>query len=252
MPLPKKEAPAGAPEWVLTYGDMMSLLLCFFILLAAMANYEKPDKRVLAALESIREAFGSPGQHGLLPDDESDLNSSNQDLIEILRTQYNNQRGESESIGTNGAQTSVRAMRQVREYQVDHFILFDGASTELTDAARTTLSTWAEELRGYRSKIELRGHCSREPLPDETAEGDPFVLSMRRAMAAADFLVAKGVERDRLRLSAAGPYEPAVIHAYSPEAHALNQRVELFVYPRTVEDYLDSAVDAGTDGHKRP
>ena len=39
MALKKKEAPAGAPEWVLTYGDMMSLLLCFFILLAPFADY---------------------------------------------------------------------------------------------------------------------------------------------------------------------------------------------------------------------
>ena len=32
----KPEAP-GVPEWVVTYGDMMTLLLCFFVLLQAFS-----------------------------------------------------------------------------------------------------------------------------------------------------------------------------------------------------------------------
>jgi len=33
----------GIPEWVLTYGDLMSLLLCFFILLAAFSELKKEE-----------------------------------------------------------------------------------------------------------------------------------------------------------------------------------------------------------------
>ena len=86
MPLPKKETPAGAPDWVLTYGDMMSLLLCFFILLAAMANFDKQDKMMMATIESIREAFGAPGQYGWMIDQELALNAADRDLFHIQRT----------------------------------------------------------------------------------------------------------------------------------------------------------------------
>ncbi|MCA9538655.1 MAG: OmpA family protein [Myxococcales bacterium] len=46
----------GAPEWVVTFGDMMSLLLTFFILLLSFANLEVIKYKVLSG--SIMRAFG--------------------------------------------------------------------------------------------------------------------------------------------------------------------------------------------------
>ena len=37
----KEEARAGAPEWMVTYGDMMSLLLVFFVALVSMSEIKK-------------------------------------------------------------------------------------------------------------------------------------------------------------------------------------------------------------------
>lgn len=244
MPLPKKETPSGAPEWVVTYGDMMSLLLCFFILLAALANFDKQDKMMMATIESIREAFGAPGQHGWMLDPQLDLNALDRDLFHIQRTKYSKQKGESEDEGVVGPDSAVRALRRVDEYQVDRAILFDRFSTELSDEARAALDVLAENIRGHRSKIELRGHCSNEPIPPSICDGDPMLLSMRRARAVADHLVARGVEPARIRVSAAGPHEPAVIHAYTPADQELNHRVELFIYPHSIDVYTEAATDA--------
>ena len=46
----------GAPGWVVTFGDMMSLLLTFFILLLSFARLEKTRFRVLSS--SLKKAFG--------------------------------------------------------------------------------------------------------------------------------------------------------------------------------------------------
>ena len=48
--------PMGVAGWVVTYGDMMSLLLCFFILLFIFAKDE--ENKYMDALASIKEAFG--------------------------------------------------------------------------------------------------------------------------------------------------------------------------------------------------
>ena len=53
----KKPAPAGVPEWVVTYGDLMSLLLCFFILLAAFSEL-KQERDYQEVVRSVQEAFG--------------------------------------------------------------------------------------------------------------------------------------------------------------------------------------------------
>ena len=40
----KEEKPAGAPAWMVTYSDMVTLLLTFFVMLLAMASFESPGR----------------------------------------------------------------------------------------------------------------------------------------------------------------------------------------------------------------
>ena len=54
------EPPPGVPLWMITYSDMVTLLLCFFVMELSMANFLDPGK-VEAALESIHAAFSSGG-----------------------------------------------------------------------------------------------------------------------------------------------------------------------------------------------
>ncbi len=65
------EGDAGAiPEWVVTFGDMMSLLLTFFIMLVSLSEVKQKEK-YQALVDSMRRQFGhdtsiaslAPGQH---------------------------------------------------------------------------------------------------------------------------------------------------------------------------------------------
>ena len=49
----EEDAPPGVPEWVVTYGDMMSLLLTFFIMLVSMSELKDEGKN-RAALNSMK------------------------------------------------------------------------------------------------------------------------------------------------------------------------------------------------------
>ena len=48
--------PTGAPDWMVTYGDLMTLLLCFFVLLFSFSSME--TKKFESLKESMRGAFG--------------------------------------------------------------------------------------------------------------------------------------------------------------------------------------------------
>jgi len=48
--------PQGAPDWMVTYGDLMTLLLCFFVLLFSFSSLE--SKKFESLKESLRGAFG--------------------------------------------------------------------------------------------------------------------------------------------------------------------------------------------------
>ncbi|MBS3849509.1 MULTISPECIES: flagellar motor protein MotB [Devosia] len=52
----KKKVAGGAPEWMVTFGDLMSILVCFFVLLISFSIQDTVKLQVVAG--SMREAFG--------------------------------------------------------------------------------------------------------------------------------------------------------------------------------------------------
>ena len=52
----KQKAPSGLPEWLVTFADLMSILVCFFVLLISFSIQDKHKLQVVAG--SMREAFG--------------------------------------------------------------------------------------------------------------------------------------------------------------------------------------------------
>jgi len=52
----KQECPAGIPEWLVTFADLMSILVCFFVLIISFSIQDKEKMQVVAG--SMREAFG--------------------------------------------------------------------------------------------------------------------------------------------------------------------------------------------------
>lgn len=53
---PKKEEKAGAPAWMCTFADLMSLLLCFFVLLLSFSVMDNMKYKQVAG--SMKDAFG--------------------------------------------------------------------------------------------------------------------------------------------------------------------------------------------------
>ena len=57
MAMQEEESGGGIPEWVVTFGDMMSLLLTFFIMLVSLSEI-KQEEKYQAMVDSFRRQFG--------------------------------------------------------------------------------------------------------------------------------------------------------------------------------------------------
>jgi chemotaxis protein MotB len=91
----------GAPKWMVTFGDLMSLLLCFFVLLLSFSEIDRQKYKQVAG--SMAEAFGVQRS---TPADETPkgvdmvARDFNQDLVpqfereEYISTQADDTRGE--------------------------------------------------------------------------------------------------------------------------------------------------------------
>lgn len=60
---PKKPASAGTPAWVMTFADLMSLLMCFFVLLLSFSEMDVSKYKQIAG--SMKEAFGVQRKHSV-------------------------------------------------------------------------------------------------------------------------------------------------------------------------------------------
>lgn len=242
MALKKQEASQGAPEWVVTYGDCMSLLLCFFISLVAMSEIKK-DK-FQQALESIQRAFGGfEGNAGILPIPNAPANVLLEKLLEIEVPVFTNKKGDSDDEGIEGRKFRVTNVRDGLQVVVGGRITFDRFSATLLPEARDLVRKTAERIQGYNSRILVRGHATNEPLPADSLYRDGRDLSYARALAVADELRSHGVRDSRLILVAAGDHEPLVKQAYTEERRALNRRVEILITENLVDEYSGSPVN---------
>lgn len=229
--------PAGAPMWIVTYGDMMTLLLCFFVLLAALANFDERDKMFMAAMESIRKAFGSTGQIGYFPDRMIDFKSFMVKFETLYIPSLNKNYGHSDEPGIDGKYYRVRKVRDGMELTVGGPIAFGRFSAELEPPMEDLLARLARELRGKNNKLEIRGHATKEPLPLESEYRDALDLGYARARTVADRLVELGIDPRAIRVSTAGPYEPLLKQTYDDERRNANRRVEIVVTQALISDY---------------
>lgn len=235
--------PTGAPEWLVTYSDTMTLLLCFFVIIVSFSEV-KQDQRFQAVMESLRRAFGGfKGGVGLVPVPDMPTNTLLIKLLELDMPEYIHKEGDSEDEGIHGKRFRVTNVRDGLEVVVGGRITFDRFSATLKPEGRKLVAQTAERLRGYNTKILVRGHATRETLPADSIYQDARDLSYARAKAVAAELVANGVRGGRLIMVAVGDAEPLVRQAYTEARLALNRRVELLVTEELVDDYAGSTLN---------
>lgn len=228
---------AGAPEWMVTYGDTMTLLLCFFVIIVSMSEIKK-DERFQQVMESLRRAFG--GYHGAVgstPIENAPTNTLIARLLELEVPDLIKKKGDADEEGIHGKKFRVTNVRDGLEVVVGGRISFERFSAMLKPEGRELIAQAAERLRGYNTKILVRGHSTREPLPEDSLYEDARDLSFARAKAAALELERNGVRRIRLVAVAVGDTEPLVRQAYTEERRALNRRVEILVTEDLIDDY---------------
>ncbi|MFT5424218.1 MAG: chemotaxis protein MotB [Phycisphaerales bacterium] len=222
------------PEWVVTYGDLMSLLLCFFILLAAFSEL-KEEREYRKVLESIQEAFGFEGGLGVanldFPFDQAMTNRQNDRASVKDRKLSTDTSYESNVVGRN-SRTSI--IQEGTMIAVGGSIPFEESEYALTPSAKDVLkNSVAPHIKGQNYIVNVAGHAWGER---EAESGFDFnELGYHRAKAVADFLVREcGVDRLILRVSSAGAQEPMSLSPNPVEVTPGNRRVQVWQTGYTV------------------
>ncbi|MEM9827700.1 MAG: flagellar motor protein MotB [Planctomycetota bacterium] len=227
----------GIPEWVVTFGDMMSLLLTFFIMLVSLSEI-KEEETYQALVDSIQQRFGyAKSLDSLSPGDSRPRTSAFNTLATVGRAK----RKDTASGGVpqkapTGEDPMVRIVRPGSMTAVGSVVFFELASPSIDAEGRKVLASLAEQLRGKPQKIEVRGHVSSQYAARVGGTGNAVMLGIQRAEAVRELLVEKhNLDPRRFRISSAADSEPMSRDGRAGKV-AQNPRVEVFMLDETVED----------------
>jgi len=234
----KAPEPAGesAPMWIVSFADLVTLLMSFFVVLYALKQGgEKQQMEVSAAIKSafdpnyippadatsswdvaVRRAHGLPGPP--------------------LQNMGGN--APSPTDGAEGRDRQVKTIRAGRQIVTGAPITFEVGSVALDEASMRAIKQIAESRRGMKNILEIKGHISADEVGLRADDPDGMKLSFERAMKVREELVKMGVDAGVLEPKQAGANEPVKTGVYDAAGLRVNRRVEVFTTDTTASDFF--------------
>lgn len=244
--MPKKKAEAekeNSERWLLTYADMITLLMLFFIVLYSMSNVDSEKyKAISKALQTIFEGgnMGIFQPSGMYPQkgfDEYGGNSMQGSQFPYstrskLQTRILKQVNEVFKPEMTAKYISTRIDERGLVITLTGDFFFDGGSAKLNKEMEPVLIKVAGILNEVPNFVRIEGHTDNSRLSAvKTGEGydNNWDLSAARSLNVLKFLVEDGrVEPKKLSSVAFGEYRP-IEDNNLPEGRAYNRRVDIVI-----------------------
>ena len=251
----QQDCPTGIPEWVMTFADLMSLLMVFFVLLLSFSEMDVQKYKQVAG--SMKAAFGvqreikvsdMPTGTSIVAQEFSPAQPEPSLINEVTQqtTDELKQYLKVEDLAAADAQDKAEALKEALREEIldglleistveDQVIIrirekgsFLSASAKVSADFRGVLSKISAALGAVEGKILVAGHT--DDIPIQTAEfPSNWVLSAARAAAVTHTMTDIGsLEPGRLEIRAYGENRPLEAND-TAEGRAKNRRVEIIV-----------------------
>jgi chemotaxis protein MotB len=225
---PKNEY--GSPAWVITFSDMVTLMLCFFILLLSFANTDSESFR--SAAGSVRQAFGAarpaaPRPAGAESSVEPPAMPAAPSVAKAPATlervrAYLSQRGLSDAVDVIESPRGVVLRAKDR-------VLFATADADLNPAGLAVLDTVKALALGFEGRLAIEGHSDDRPMQSARFPSN-WELSSARAGAVLRYLLEQGLDTSLVYVAGYAHTRPIADNT-DPDGRAKNRRVEFVFEP---------------------
>jgi len=231
----------GAPAWMATFADMMSLLLTFFVLLLSFATMDIVKFR--DAMGSIQQALGfMPAGTGMFQ------HTNNPAIYEKPLATSSLTKGEltSEMVNEMSDAISEELKEVIKQYGLENEVevekskrgvilrmrgkvLFNAGEAELKESSYPILDKIAELMRKFPSNISIEGHTDNIPVNGGRYSSN-WELSVARAISALRYFQKLGdIDLQRINIAGFADTHPIADNS-TPDGRAKNRRVEFVFY----------------------
>lgn len=209
-----QEEDCNCPEeftdyWIFSYGDMVTLLLAFFIMLFSFCKTDTEK------FKSVADSFKPtpPGSPFFLEGKQSVLDA----LAEAVEA----------SEVFEDVVIAVEDRGVVISFKDS--ILFEAGSASLRGNAIDKLSIFVRFLYGLPNRVLIEGHTDNQVITSEHYPSN-WELSSARASAVARYFEQEGVDGERMRVVGLSGFRPKFLND-SKEKRALNRRIDMVIMP---------------------
>lgn len=222
-PPPKREkAKSGGggldpTAWMVTFSDLLTLLMTFFILLFAAAD-PVPPKKLQEAFGQTTGVFGAFRTGFLEKIMVTPRRDITQDLVQVFLTEI------------GAAEIEVRQDERGLVMVLPTDTFFRPGGVTLNRKARSRIDQLAAFLKDTRHRIRVEGHTDNRERP-RGGVPDRWRLSLARANRVLERLVVRRIPETRLSLVGYGPAKPRFKNL-TRKGRAGNRRVELVIVNR--------------------
>lgn len=228
----EEEVEEGPAPWVITFADMITLLMAFFALLYTVSQTDQKGFEHVAT--SVQNALGGPsgaggfggvmreggfpGGKGVKPKSLDELTGlEGEALLEDMRQEF---KGLSPD---EPVQITLRGNQVLM--QVGGQVLFSPGSAVLGPQAHSFLDHVVRVAKNYPDyRIDIKGHTDSRPISTAKFESN-WELSALRATSVLRYLMDRGISAKRLTATGYADTQPLVPNN-SEENMAKNRRVE--------------------------
>ncbi|NJB67943.1 chemotaxis protein MotB [Desulfobaculum xiamenense] len=229
----KKKGGGGmsGDEWLITFGDLVTLLLTFFVLLLSMASM---DRSTLSRITIFSDDIGflSYRSAGRVPQHIKFIIDALDKPWEVLEKQQrikdllfpDDILPEELSRSTLNENLHVLERPEGVALVLTDKLLFSTGSAQLGPQARPILTAIGEVLQYMSAPINVSGYT-------DSVGGDAagnYRLSGERALAVLQHFLSQGIPGERFSVSGYGPNWPIADNA-STDGRAQNRRVEILL-----------------------
>ena len=258
MPNPKKcpECKQKVPPFMVTYGDIVTLLLTFFVLLFTVVKVDGREFRLI--LSAFRGSLGFFGGGQTLS--KGELEEMGMTLETLPATEEGRALSKAVKVATEVFKPEVKTNR-VRIIEEERGLVisligsdnFEPASARLTEPIKQTLVKVAKLLRSVNSPVRIEGHTSERPVATgrsvERYETN-WELASQRAINVLRYLHdSEDVDPEKMSATTYGKHRP-LSSSDTPEGRAINRRVDIVILKE--KKYKRSYTDSDLPASKIP
>ncbi|MCU7497128.1 MAG: OmpA family protein [Ignavibacteria bacterium] len=209
-------------RYLITYADLITLLLGLFIILYAISNIDTQKYHKL--MKAVGSTFGI--ETGI----SSGLESKNFALNKAHQTAGGLKNKLQNLLDENKLNNSIRLDENERGITIHILddILFPSGTSELNDSSRTILMKIAALLKNLPNDIRVEGHTDNIPISSPSYPSN-WHLSVSRALNTAYHLIKnEGLSPDKVSIVGYSEYRPVTTNS-TLEGRRSNRRVDIVI-----------------------